>query len=417
MSNLHFHIERTHTPGGKAVVVLVVSGFISAATEDIFQNALQQVRNCHCAAAFDFTSVAYINSTSFGELAACVRDLIESGQSSCLFSLRSDALFLFRQIGLEQMLPVRSSREEALAFFDHPDVDSESDLNNPEINNGSVRRTVRFSPALGHGRVMAVIDPSDPVLPLLWRMLRHRELPISSSAEAVEAELRRGPVELAVLDCAHPEYATLSRLLNPGRHGGAASVLHLGCGVSVPQPSDPATLAALRRLKDGNGISQIERRRREVAAELLLRGARLQLRSEAKACELGRLICQRMALAAGMNRNAADSFFFAVREAIDNACTHGNRLDSTRCVTVGFQVKPGRLELTVSDEGEGFAYESWLEAARLGPLAQAKKRVDAGEKGGLGITLMRCCCDDIEFLAPGNAVRLSKTLTNLPRLS
>ena len=141
------------------------------------------------------------------------------------------------------------------------------------------------------------------------------------------------------------------------------------------------------------------------------RGITIELRSGDDACELGRVVCERLALSGGMPREEADGFFFAVREAIDNACHHGNNLDPNRAVTIHYLCTNEDITVTVSDCGNGFAYEPWLELGRTGnPLLQAQQHRVEGRRGGLGIMLMCRCCDEVRYLPPGNSIRLTKRL-------
>ena len=44
----------------------------------------------------------------------------------------------------------------------------------------------------------------------------------------------------------------------------------------------------------------------------------------------------------------------AVREAVANAIKHGNKLDVQKKVNATFELSGSELEITISDEGEGF---------------------------------------------------------------
>ena len=45
-----------------------------------------------------------------------------------------------------------------------------------------------------------------------------------------------------------------------------------------------------------------------------------------------------------------------------------------------------------------------------GPIEQARTRHSSGGYGGLGIGLMLRCCDKVEYIPPGNIVKLTKYL-------
>jgi serine/threonine-protein kinase RsbW len=46
-------------------------------------------------------------------------------------------------------------------------------------------------------------------------------------------------------------------------------------------------------------------------------------------------------------------------ECVKNGIVHGNKMDENKKVTIDFQIKESRLSFTVTDEGQGFDYESF----------------------------------------------------------
>lgn len=87
----------------------------------------------------------------------------------------------------------------------------------------------------------------------------------------------------------------------------------------------------------------------------------------------------------------------AVTEAVNNAIQYGNRNDVTKQVTVQFQTKDNRLSVTISDEGQGFDYESL-------PDPTAPENLEKME--GRGIFLMKSLSDKLSFYKKGSEVEM-----------
>jgi len=63
---------------------------------------------------------------------------------------------------------------------------------------------------------------------------------------------------------------------------------------------------------------------------------------------------EKLAALAGCDEEESLNAAIAVREAVINAVAHGNKKDPARRVEVHFKVRPGKVEVRVRDEGEGF---------------------------------------------------------------
>jgi serine/threonine-protein kinase RsbW len=90
----------------------------------------------------------------------------------------------------------------------------------------------------------------------------------------------------------------------------------------------------------------------------------------------------------------------ALREALNNAVVHGNRLDVRRLVHVRCRCKVGTgITLIVSDEGAGFD-------ARGIPNPRAVESLEADH--GRGIHIMKLAMDQVSFAQGGTEVRMYK---------
>ena len=102
---------------------------------------------------------------------------------------------------------------------------------------------------------------------------------------------------------------------------------------------------------------------------------------------------------AGLSLNQRENLAVAAAEALANAAVHGNRLRSDAAVHVEVRVRANdSAAIEVRDSGPGFDT-----AAVHDPTSPERVLVP----GGRGVYLMRRLVDELEFMPPGNAVRLT----------
>jgi anti-sigma regulatory factor (Ser/Thr protein kinase) len=90
-----------------------------------------------------------------------------------------------------------------------------------------------------------------------------------------------------------------------------------------------------------------------------------------------------------------------LREGLTNAVTHGNHLDPTRRVQCAIQVRPAELCMTITDEGEGFAWHEKITQMPPGDVLS-----------GRGLWLMQLYGFQVHYNATGNVLVLTKSLSN-----
>jgi serine/threonine-protein kinase RsbW len=91
----------------------------------------------------------------------------------------------------------------------------------------------------------------------------------------------------------------------------------------------------------------------------------------------------------------------ALREALNNAVVHGNRLDAHKLVHVRCRCKVGKgISITVSDQGQGFD-----PSAVPDPLSVDNLEADHGR----GIHIMKLLMDEVSFEQRGAEVRMHKS--------
>jgi len=89
--------------------------------------------------------------------------------------------------------------------------------------------------------------------------------------------------------------------------------------------------------------------------------------------------------------------YLALQEAFLNAVKHGNKMDAAKKVKIDYSISPDRIEVSMTDEGDGFDPES-VPDPRLGEnLYKAE---------GRGLLLMRSYMDAVKFNKRGNSVHM-----------
>lgn len=101
----------------------------------------------------------------------------------------------------------------------------------------------------------------------------------------------------------------------------------------------------------------------------------------------------------------------ALNESVGNAQRHGHKYDANKIISLRYILKPDKLIMRVTDQGEGFDYRAELRRKKEGTaVEEARARYKAGGYGGLGIMLMLKCVNKVEYNRKGNEVTLTKYL-------
>ena len=87
----------------------------------------------------------------------------------------------------------------------------------------------------------------------------------------------------------------------------------------------------------------------------------------------------------------------ALSEAVNNAITHGNKLDESKIVNLEFRHKGDEYYFTISDSGVGFDYEHV-------PDPTSPENIEKPD--GRGIFLMKNLSDRVTFMDKGRTVEL-----------
>ena len=94
-------------------------------------------------------------------------------------------------------------------------------------------------------------------------------------------------------------------------------------------------------------------------------------------------------------------YMLSVVECVNNAIVHGSKMEKNKKVTMHYHISNTTIEVTVSDEGEGFDPDSLPD-----PTAEENLERDCGR----GIFLMRHLSDELEFANNGRTITMKFNL-------
>ena len=120
--------------------------------------------------------------------------------------------------------------------------------------------------------------------------------------------------------------------------------------------------------------------------------------------ELVQVIAEHLCENAGVDEDGSHWIGMAVREAVANAIKHGNKLDVRKKVFATFELAGLELEITISDEGQGFDPNTVSDP--LNPQNLMKT-------SGRGIFYMKTFMDQVQYTfqpAGGTSLVMKKNL-------
>ena len=105
------------------------------------------------------------------------------------------------------------------------------------------------------------------------------------------------------------------------------------------------------------------------------------------------------------DQSAAFAVRLAIEEAIVNGFRHGNSGDLTKTIQFDCRIDIGAIEVEVRDQGPGFNPEG---------VPDPTDEQNLETPSGRGIMLMRAYMSEVEYVAPGNCVRMAYRRNPLP---
>lgn len=92
----------------------------------------------------------------------------------------------------------------------------------------------------------------------------------------------------------------------------------------------------------------------------------------------------------GFSEERIEDLKLAISEAVNNAIDHGNRREAGKLVAVVFEIDGEKLEIRISDEGEG------LERFDTSRHIVEEQNLESGHLRGFGMYLISELVDDLE---------------------
>ncbi len=423
MPRFEVEIELTRTPRHLEVCHVSVAGILSTPTLAEFRDRLRDAVSRKRDVILDLEGVSYVNSSGLAEIVRLGDELQQQNVLLVLVELDREVRRLLQMLGLHNILHVFDTVEEATEFLDS-DVRSApaAQRNEPEtaqqIRPGVfVPQVAPPPPRLPNARVVLAMggDVHFPRFLTLSLTGIEGNTHLVRTADEARQAMAEGKCDIVFVDATLPEADALIAGFKSALSNGLHSVIEIR-----PREYRPPEKTRCRVRQDEVLLEPFEVREAVILAEsefarcdeqsmLIEQEATLDIGMKDDAVAEANDLLEAMLSAAGLETDISESFYYGVREAIDNARRHGNRNDPNKVATVEYILDREKVTVTVSDEGPGFDFRAALrEATDRSPVEQVRARAAADIEGGLGIGLMLRCCDRVEYSAPGNVLRLTK---------
>jgi anti-anti-sigma factor len=423
MAKLKSKVRTVNTARRKQVCHVALEGIISAPTLKAFRQLMRKPLESTRDLLLDLGGISYINSSGLGELVR-VRDALQKNSLSLVvIRLDPEVDNLMRMLGLTEFFHIMPNSRAALAALDEGLRAPLAAGERP----AQMRKTGVFvpigsvpKPRLPEARVLLGTNGDQFFNRFLVAALTGKSggTVVVNSQEETKAALRSGRIDIAIIESHLPDARSICAELKTNVDNGTLPVIFI-----YPNIEETKSLSPVLRICEDEyviepfevrellALAQSEYHRCRAEAILFSQEFNLDIPTVDSEIERGLKLMEDMLLASGLPKDGADSFFYALREAVDNARRHGNNSDQARNIELLYVLDKEKVTITIADEGQGFDYAEVLQRARqISPVEQARLRQEKGGFGGLGIGLMLRCCDKVEYFAPGNVVKLTKFL-------
>jgi serine/threonine-protein kinase RsbW len=123
----------------------------------------------------------------------------------------------------------------------------------------------------------------------------------------------------------------------------------------------------------------------------------IKINSDIEKLKIVETLVDKLSKKLGVSDEVYGKILISTVEAVNNAILHGNKGDVNKMVTVNISADGNVLDITVTDEGEGFEY---------GNLPDPTDPKNIENLHGRGVFLMRRLADNIEYNTSGNEVKM-----------
>jgi serine/threonine-protein kinase RsbW len=105
-------------------------------------------------------------------------------------------------------------------------------------------------------------------------------------------------------------------------------------------------------------------------------------------------VVEDLARLAGFDETTRHGIVLAVREAMNNAVTHGNKSDASKTISVDFQLDTRALCVRIKDQGRGFD---------VSEIPDPTLRENLLKPSGRGVHLIRSLMDEVDLSRAGRS--------------
>lgn len=427
MAKLKAKVGRSSTPQNREVCTVICEGIISTPTVSHFREVMAKPNASGRDVLLDLSKITYINSSGLGELVRINDDLARQNLSLLIVNSDPEVGRLILMLGLQSVLHVFRTPAAAMEALDSGLTERAGDL--PAQAESKARKQMRGGafvpvvatpePRLPDARILIGVNGDVHFARFLGRCLSGHggNALVVGDLTGVKQVADQGRIDIAIIDSTLPDAQEICAELKMRTENGILSIIFI-----YPDEEERKPAAYYRVCEDEYVVEPFEVREMVALAQaeysrcksesiLFVQEACFELATRDDA--IGD-VCEKiegMLHESGLPQEPADGYFYAIREAIDNARRHGNLSDSSKLIEVLYVLDKEKITVTVGDEGDGFDWTVQIERAKsTSPIEQARVRHSSGGYGGLGIGLMLRCTDKLEYLPPGNIVKLTKYL-------
>ncbi len=426
MAKLDITVKEVQSPNRRRANHVLLHGIISSPTLNKFRDEIDDSVNSGLDLILDFTGVHYINSSGLGHLLQ-LRDELQARECSLvLIAVSPDVMVLIEMLGLHNVLPIKNDIEEGLLTLDEGVMfDLAMDIENAGVTTGAIvdKRKPSLTtpkPSYPDAKIILGFECENHLTKLIVKCFigEGKLAGFATTKTDFLRILHKNKVDVVVLDSNLPEFNEIIALLKSDTEGGLIPIITVYSDGDEQQKSH-----SFRFIEDEYVVEPFDVR--EIMATIeceykRCKDSEVAFKQEAefkfdgsdeKINKAINTIADMMATV-NIEQVSKDSFLYAVREGIDNARKHGNKQVAEKHIEVLYVIDKEKVTIIIQDEGEGFDYKEIISAAnKYTPIERARQNHKIGKQGGLGVSLMLRCCDKVEFVSPGNTVKLTKYFT------
>lgn len=427
MPRLDATVELIQTANHRRCHDIALQGIVSGPTLESLRSHTRTQAESGIDMALNLAGLAYINSSGLGALVSLQDVLSQFNCNLVIYGARPEIMRLMVMLGLGEVLHVFETRDDAMAALDAGPATMPNMLH-------AMAKTP-FATGGQSASMGDVVTPTDEKPHIAVFMTQNNHLTaflqyyysqtggsatVLNDADKCAALLAdtEHPVRAVILDASLPNVDAIRERIKTDPAFGLVSIITI-CDAGT----DNSTTASFRVMEDELltepfGVSELlvllQAEIHRCNQESVLFRQEVHFEFVAATPHLDRIyvLIEELLAKTELAEDHRVAFHCAVREAIDNSRRHGYADVNAGVIDLLYVLDREKITITVEDDGPGFDYEAMqAEASLAAPVEQARKRHRMGKMGGLGINLMMRCCDKLEYIAPGNIVKLTKYLT------